>query len=157
MATTFFGILLGLISIGSPVAFNDVLSITVNGLYASYFIACILLLWRRCTGSIKNLSETYASEDVGRPMNLPGSGGNLVWGPWKMREPLGTMVNTFACAYLIFVFFFTFWPPVIPVTPDTMNYSCVVMGFVAIVSGAYYAFSAHKTYTGPIVEVSVRR
>ena len=149
--------MLGLISIASPVAFNDVLSITVNGLYASYFLACALLLWRRCTGSIRPISETLPSDDLQGQMNLPGSSGNLVWGPWRMPEPLGTFTNAFACAFLIVVFFFTFWPPATPVTAKTMNYSVVVMGFVAIVSGIYYVLSAHKTYKGPIVEIEIGR
>ena len=154
MTTVFIATLLGLISIGSPVAFNDILSITVNGLYASYFIACSLLLWRRCTRSIKTVSEDSSSGDAHEPLNLPGSAGRLVWGPWRMPEPLGTFVNAFACVYLLVVFFFTFWPPALPVTPATMNYSCVVMGFVAAMSGAYYTFRAHRTYIGPLVEVT---
>ena len=70
-----------------------------------------------------------------------------------MREPFGTAVNAFACIYLFIVFFFTFWPPATPVEPDTMNYSSLVMGFVAIISGLYYVLRAHKVYTGPVVDV----
>ena len=72
--------------------------------------------------------------------------------PWRMREPFGTIVNVFACAYLIIVFFFSFWPPATPVSPDTMNYSCLVLGFVAIMSTLYYVLYARKVYTGPVVE-----
>ncbi|KAL2036554.1 hypothetical protein N7G274_010711 [Stereocaulon virgatum] len=52
--TTIISILIGLISIGSPVAFNDVISLTVSSLYASYFVACGLLLYRRIKGSIRD-------------------------------------------------------------------------------------------------------
>ena len=34
-----------------------------------------------------------------------------------------------------------------------MNYSCLVMGSVAILSGLYYLFRARETYKGPIVDV----
>ena len=34
-----------------------------------------------------------------------------------------------------------------------MNYSSLVMGFVAIMSGLYYVIRANKTYTGPIVDI----
>lgn len=147
-------LLIGLISVGSPVAFNDVISLTVSSLYASYFVACILLLWRRVTGSIKNLAELAVSDNRSRNTNLPGSAGNLVWGPWRIREPFGTIVNAAACIYLLVVFIFTFFPPATPVTPNTMNYSCLVVGFVAIMSGLYYASRAHRTYKGPVVDVN---
>lgn len=84
---------------------------------------------------------------------MPGSGGRLVWGPWRVREPFGSLINAFACVYLIIVFIFSFFPPGIPVTPATMNYSCVVFGAVAIVSALYYIFVAHRTYTGPVVDM----
>ena len=56
--------------------------------------------------------------------------------------------------YLAIVFFFSFWPPATPVTPNTMNYSSLVMGFAAIMSGLYYVLVAHKTYTGPVVDMN---
>lgn len=147
--------LLGLISVGSAVAFNDLLSLAVSGLYASYLVACVLLFWRRCTGSIKDISAVPIQDPIAT--NLPGSGGSLVWGPWKMPEIIGKPVNAFACIYLTIVNFFTFWPPATPVTPDTMNYSVVVTGFVAIVSALYYSLWAHRTYTGPVIDVDFSR
>ena len=147
--------MIGLISVGSPVAFNDVISLTVNGLYASYFVALILLLWRRWNGTIKDPSVLPSLDSRLVNTNLPGSGGNLVWGPWKIPEPYGTVCNTLACIYLLIVFFFTFWPPATPVTPKTMNYSSLIMGFVTMLSGLYYVVRARKTYTGPIVDVDV--
>ena len=146
-------LLIGLISIGSTVAFNDVISLTVSGLYASYFVTCTFLLWRRCKGSIRHVTQLSVSDNRPRNTNLPGSAGNLVWGPWRIPEPFGTIINGFACVYLLVVFFFTFWPPETPVAPDTMNYSSLVMGFVAIMSGLYYVMRANKTYTGPIVDI----
>lgn len=153
VTTSCVSMLIGLISTGSPVAFNNVISLTVSGLYASYFVACAFLLWRRCKGSIKDASQLAYSNNRPRLTNLPGSAGNLVWGPWRIREPFGTAINAFACIYLLIVFFFSFWPPATPVTPNTMNYSSLVMGFVAIMSALYYVIRAHKTYTGPVVDM----
>lgn len=150
-------ILLGLISVGSAVAFNDLVSLAVSGLYASYLVACLLLLWRRCTGSIQDIAEVPPSDTHLLNTNLSGTAGKLVWGPWKMPEVLGRLVNAFACVYLPIVFFFTFWPPATPVTPVMMNYSSLVLGFVAIVSGLYYTLRAHKTYKGPVVNVDLGR
>ena len=158
MTTVLVSVLIGLISIGSPVAFNDVISLTVSSLYASYLVPCVLLLWHRCKGSIKDATTLLqpSDEEISYSTNLPGSAGNLVWGPWRVSEPFGTVINAFACVYLIIVFFFTFWPPATPVTPDTMNYSSLVWGCAAIMSGLYYTLYAHKTYTGPVVEVDRR-
>lgn len=77
----------------------------------------------------------------------------LVWGPWRVPEPIGTVCNLLACLYLAIVFFFAFWPPAVPVTPNTMNYSSLIVGVVAIISGVYYVIWAHKTYTGPVVDI----
>ena len=119
-------------------------------------MACVLLLWRRCKGSIKNSADLplFSSGGVGAE-NLPGSAGDLTWGPWRVPEPLGTVVNVVACVYLFIVFFFTFWPPVTSVTPVTMNYSCLVVGFVALMSGVYYMLRARKIYKGPLVDAEI--
>lgn len=101
LTTAIFCILLALISIGSKVAFNDVVSLTLAALYASYFIACALLLWRRTTGSIKSPDEVDAMDSEG--YNLPGSAGKLIWGPWKVQGILGVLINTFACIYLLII------------------------------------------------------
>lgn len=126
----------------------------MNSLYASYFVACLLLLWRRTQKSILDPNDVKAdSSQATRNINLPGSAGKLVWGPWRIPEPWGTIVNALACAYLIIVFVFTFFPPTTPVTPLTMNYSVLVMGFVAIASAAYYWIWGHHSYKGPVVDV----
>ena len=153
--TTIFSILVGLISIGSPVAFNDVISLTLASLYSSYFVACALLLWRRCSGSIKTVAETLPSDSRHINTNLPGSVGNLVWGPWRVPGVAGILINIVACICLLIIPIFTYWPvavPVaVPVAPATMNYSSLVMGLVGILSTIYYVLWAHKTYSGPVV------
>ena len=150
LTTTIFCILLALISIGSKVAFNDVVSLTLAALYASYFIACALLLWRRTTGSIKSPDEIDAIDSEG--YNLPGSAGKLIWGPWKVQGISGVLINTFACVYLLIVWIFVFWPPTKQVTPASMNYTSLVMGAVAIFSAIYYVFWGRRTYHGPVVD-----
>lgn len=66
---------------------------------------------------------------------------------------LGALNNAFACAYLSFVFFFSFWPSFKEVTPATMNWAVLVTTVIAGVSAIYYGVWARKTYTGPVVEV----
>lgn len=56
--TTVISILLSLIILGSSVAFNNIVSLSVVGLYSSYLLSCSLLLWRRINGSIKPPDST---------------------------------------------------------------------------------------------------
>lgn len=147
--TSTIAILLSLISIGSTVALNDVLSLTVAGLFLSYLTCCSLLLWRRCTGAITNhgRSATYTA-------NLPQSS-QLTWGPFHVPGVLGVVINVVGCIFLLIIIFFGFWPPSTPVTPATMNYSVLVTGSVLICSALYYVTRGRKTYTGPVVEVPI--
>ncbi|KAF2278077.1 amino acid transporter [Westerdykella ornata] len=143
--------ILGLINIGSIAAFNGVISVSIAGLFSSYLLTSSLLLWRRCTGAILPPSTTDAYE---APSTTDDGMVRATWGPWRVPGVLGIANNAFACAYLTFVFFFSFWPSYAQVTPATMNWSILVTGTIAIVSGVYYAFWGKHTYHGPVVEVS---
>lgn len=142
--------LVGLISLGSPLAFNDLLSLTISALYGSYLLACLGLLWRRVSGDIQPFRETHT--DL---VNIPCSGEKLAWGPWHIPGLLGTAINAFACVYLIVIFFFSFWPTATPVTPSTMNYSVLLFGAVAMLSTVYYLLRGRKSFQGPAVEIGV--
>lgn len=149
--TTLLSFLLGLISIGSPVAFNDVISLSLCSLCASYFLACALLLWRRCTNAIK---QRTPAEVRHRNSGLVDASRDLMWGPWRIPGFPGIAINAFACIYLLIIFLFGLWPTAVPVKGATMNYSSLVMGSVMTFSGIYYVLAAHKTYKGPVVENS---
>lgn len=77
-----------------------------------------------------------------------------IWGPWRIPGALGIANNAFACAYLTFVFFFSFWPSFKDVSPANMNWSVVVTGGIALLSTVYYLVWAKKSYHGPIVEIT---
>lgn len=138
--------LLGLINIGSAVAFNDVVSLTLNGSYSSYLLCCGLLLWRRCTGFIKSPSER---------VDMPGTF-ELFWGPFKVPGVFGITVNIIACVYSIIILFFSFWPPATPTTAATTNYSVLMTGGVLLFSVIYYLLHARKIYTGPVLENEIK-
>lgn len=104
-----------------------------------------MLLYRRVRGEIGDSEDHDVAE-------VPA-----YWGPWCLKGPLGIANNVVACAYLILIAFFSYWPAVIPVTPATMNYSSLVLGVVAIGSMVYYFTWARKTYKGPVVEVKLDR
>ncbi|KAL8835926.1 MAG: hypothetical protein Q9176_006610 [Flavoplaca citrina] len=149
--TSLVAILIGLINIGSATAFNAVISLSVSSLYASYIITETLLLYRRCTGFIlphqKHLPPS-PSTISSNPNNR-----NLNWGPFHLPGLFGILVNIFAVAFGLIIFFFSFWPVATPVEPATMNYSIVMTGSVVVFAVAYYIVYARKIYTGPIIEV----
>jgi hypothetical protein len=79
MAT--IGCLLNLINIGSDVAFNSLVSMSISGLYLSYMVAAGLLLYRRCTCGVGHAVS-------GEQTMINTAGAKLVWGPitssWDM-------------------------------------------------------------------------
>lgn len=144
--TTGIAILLSLINIGSPVAFQNVTSLSISCLYASYLIAAVLLLYRRMT---KGFTMPSGSD---LPALANTAGAELVWGPFHLPGVFGIANNIFSICYLVVIGFFSFWPPMLNPTVDMMNYSILVTGFVAIFSVVYYFVRGRKEYNGPIVE-----
>lgn len=157
--------LLALVYIGSSTVFELVVSLSTSGLYASYFIPCSLLLWRRSTGQIRpyspyssngeislqvvsGVSQTSDSPTVVEPQ--------LAWGPWRIPGMLGYINNVYACLYILFVLFWSFWPPVTPTTAENMNYSVLMSGVVVVFSIVYYYVWGKKQYLGPLMEREVR-
>ncbi|KAA8616875.1 PotE Amino acid transporter [Pyrenophora tritici-repentis] len=148
--TSIIASLLGLINIGSTTAFNGVISVAIAGLFSSYLLTSSLLLYRRCTGAILPPSEAFDTE---APSTTPDGMVRATWGPWRIPGVWGIANNAFACSYLSFVFFFSFWPSFAKVTPANMNWAILVTGAIALLSAIYYAVWARKTYHGPVVEV----
>ena len=144
--TTTTAFLLSLIVLGSSTVFNDVVSLSVVGLFGSYFPVAALLLWRRMRGDIKLRAS---SEDV--LTNVPGA--QLVWGPWQIPGIWGIINNSFTILYIIIVFFFSLWPPANHPTAATMNYSSLMFGATMLFSVFYYLLWARRVYTGPVIEV----
>ncbi|KAH6957167.1 amino acid/polyamine transporter I [Fusarium avenaceum] len=146
LCTAVISILLSLINIGSPVAFQNVTSLSISCLYSSYLIAAGLLLYRRTTKGF----TLPGSADLPALANTTGA--ELVWGPFHIKGALGIANNVFAMCYLIVVGFFSFFPPMVDPSVDMMNYSVVVTGGLVIFSVIYYFVWARKEYNGPIVE-----
>ncbi|KAI1073897.1 putative GABA permease [Whalleya microplaca] len=144
--TTTVSVLLSLIILGSSVAFNNIVDLSIAGLYSSYLLSCALLLWRRLQSQgIK----PYSSE-----VRRVGPH-NLHWGPWRIPGVLGVLNNAFACMYLLLVWFWAFWPPVTPVVPETMNFSVLTFGATALFAVVWYFLQGKKEYEGPVVEVEL--
>ena len=124
-------------------AFANIVNLSIGGLYASYFIICSLLLWRRIQG-IKQYDPTTA---------LVGPD-TLQWGPWKIPGALGIANNVFACGYILVMWFFSFWPSSVEVTAQSMNFSSVTFSGIVIFAIVWYLIRGRKSYVGPIVEVT---
>ncbi|KAI1372106.1 amino acid transporter [Hypoxylon crocopeplum] len=145
LATMIFTVLVSFIVLGSSVVLSALLSLLLAALYSSYLLACSLLLWRRVTGAIQpwvpGADEQVIHSD------------QLVWGPWKLPEPFGTINNAFACVYTSFLLFWSFWPLDNNPTAEQLNWSVVVYGIVIVFSIAWYVIRARHYFKGPIKEV----
>lgn len=127
--STVFLALLGLLNIASTTAFNAILSLSVVGLYVSYLIPVILMLYTR----------------IKRPEHLR-------YGPWKLGK-LGIPVNIIAIGFTAFTSVIMVFPPYQPVTALNMNYASPVLGGVLILSLCYWMFKGRKHYAGPVYEI----
>ncbi|KAI0023721.1 amino acid transporter-like protein [Xylariomycetidae sp. FL0641] len=121
-------------------------AVLVTVVLAALLIACSLLLWQRLSGGIDepDLSKNEITNTMGT---------RLTWGPWRVRGKMGAAINALSCAYLFFIFFFSFWPVQRVVTPATMNWGVLVMGVVSIFSIVYYYTWARGVFKGPLVEI----
>ncbi|MCJ1299474.1 hypothetical protein MMC08_002266 [Hypocenomyce scalaris] len=89
--------LIGLINVGSTVAFNAIVSLTIAGLFTSYMIPIILLIIKRFKGDY------------------------IRWGPWRLGLA-GLYINIISVCFLTISIVFSFVPPELPVTAVTMNW-----------------------------------
>jgi choline transport protein len=166
---TGFACLLTLIYIGSYTAFNDVISLTITGFYGSYFLPAAFLLYHRIKGHVHprnspaatrfSISEAggavVGEKSMARRSSVEVAQAALIWGPWHIPGILGTLNNAYACCYMVFVIFWSVWPPGTPVTASTMNYSVVVTGGVIIFSIIWYHIRGKREYQGPLIDDEV--
>jgi len=126
-ATTLFSILPGLLDFASPVAANAIFSLTAMALDISYIIPIFL----------RRLYRNHP-EVIFKP------------GPFYMGDGLlGWAANITCITWTLFVSVIFSLPTIMPVTPQNMNYACVITGGVVILSGLWYVISAHRHYHGP--------
>lgn len=181
-AVTVFSALLTLIYVGSATAFNDVISLTITGFYGSYFLPAAFLLYHRIKGHVASKNDVPSNpviDDLNEPTTGSKSGKGekfadsntdanagtpivevaqaaLAWGPFRIPGILGIINNAYACLYMVFVIFWSVWPPETPVDATTMNYSVVVTGGVIIFSIVWYWVRGRKEYEGPLIDDEVK-
>ena len=135
---------IGLINIGSATAFNDVISLGVSSLYASYVLTEALLLYHRLRGTILHPSQMA---------NTTWHANELVWGPFHVPGLWGILLNAFGVGYGIIVFVFSFFPQTVSPDAAHMNFSYLMTGGIMLFAVVYYGLYARKVYAGPVVEV----
>ncbi|KAF2000922.1 hypothetical protein P154DRAFT_545429 [Amniculicola lignicola CBS 123094] len=114
VVTSVVAFILSLVNIGDPLAFNGVMSLTIAALFGSYLIPSALLLYHRCVNTISD------------------------YDPDRLKGVFGLANIIFACCFLTFVLFFSFWPNRTPVTLQNMNWAILVTGVVVVFSTVYY-------------------
>ncbi|KAI4237844.1 MAG: hypothetical protein LQ349_001539 [Xanthoria aureola] len=119
------GVAISLINLGSSVALNAIVSLTMSALLSSYMlsIGCIFL---------KRL----------RREPLPRSAFTL--GRW------GLIINAIALGFLFTFFVFCLFPTATPVDATTMNWNIAMFGGITLFATIWYIFRGHKKYRPPV-------
>lgn len=122
--TVFIMCALSLINLGSAVAMNAIFSACAIATDWSYIL---------CIGAfLMNADKMHIKR-----------------GPFSMGR-FSKPVMAYACLWTVFVSIIFVFPNYMPVTPENMNYTVVILGFVAIGAGAWWIVDARKWYKGPV-------
>lgn len=131
--TCMISALLALINIGSTVAFDAMVSLSTVALTLSYSVSISCVLHRRLFHPELLL---HASWSLGR---------------------LGVFVNSVGLIYVVFAFFWSFWPQNTPVNLQSFNWAVVIFLGIFILSMFMYLVGGRKTYSGPVTSVQGRQ
>ncbi|SCO40083.1 related to HNM1-Choline permease [Fusarium fujikuroi] len=124
--------LLGLIYLGNTTAFNAILSMSIIGMYVSYAFPIIAMLFAR--------------------KSIQTSSG---FGPFKLGRIAGPAANVISLIWITVVVIFSTFPSTMPVTPQNMNYSIVVLSGWLFAGIAYYVFRGKYKFEVPVVDLDV--
>ncbi|KAK1452876.1 amino acid permease [Colletotrichum cuscutae] len=126
---TVLQMLLGFIYLGNTTAFNAILSMAIIGMYLSYIIPIVYML----VHGRKNLNRSD-------------------FGPFKLGPVLGPILNVISFIWMTVVIIFSTFPSAMPVTPQNMNYSIVVMAGWLAFGVVYYISFGRKKFEVPAVD-----
>ncbi|KAL1605385.1 hypothetical protein SLS60_004933 [Paraconiothyrium brasiliense] len=133
VAVTLVQVLLGFIYLGNTTAFNAIMSMSILAVYASYLVPIIYFMI------------------YGRPKLAKHQ-----FGPFRLPKTVGLFLNMLSCCWLVLAMVFSTFPGVVPVTPQNMNYSSVVMVGWMLIGYVYYAFKGRKQFEVPVVTNEAR-
>ncbi|KAK2471405.1 hypothetical protein H9L39_17636 [Fusarium oxysporum f. sp. albedinis] len=132
VVVTVLQMLLGLIYIGNTTAFNAILSMAIIGMYASYALPIVAMLFARR-----------------RLLSATG------FGTFKLGRIAGPITNAISLIWITVVIIFSTFPSAMPVTPQNMNYSIVVMAGRLTAGVLYYVFRGKYKYQVPNVDSDI--
>ena len=117
--------MISLINLGSSVALNAIVSLTLSALLGSYVLSIGCILSKRL-----------------RREPLPPA-------RWSLGRA-GMAINIIALIFLLPCFAFCFFPTATPVTAKTMNWNVAMFGGIFLWATAYYVVKGRKTYIPPV-------
>jgi len=121
-----------LINLGSTLAFNIIVSLSLLALLSTYTMSVGCIFWRRLT----NQPLPPARWSLGK------------WGIW---------INGAGFAYSIFAMIWCCFPTTLPVDASSANYGPAIWGGVILLAVVMYIFHGRKHYTPPVDFVEGRR
>ncbi|PHH91916.1 hypothetical protein CDD83_9783 [Cordyceps sp. RAO-2017] len=125
-------LLLGLLYLGNDTAFNAALAMAIIGLYLSYILPIAYMLF--------NGRQNLKKKD---------------FGPFRLGPILGIICNVISMIWMIVAMIFSTFPSQMPVTPQTMNYSIVVLAGWILFGAIYYFVVARHKFVVPMTDVRV--
>ncbi|KAF2148086.1 hypothetical protein K461DRAFT_283163 [Myriangium duriaei CBS 260.36] len=125
--STIISILLSIIYVGSPVAYNAILSVGASGQLASYGLAVTYLIYRR----------------LAAPSSIPHA-------KWSLGR-YGLTINILAAAYSWMVFVWSFFPVAVDPTPQSFNWAPLIFVGTCALATVYYFTVGKKRYKGPVM------
>ncbi|KAF2471723.1 amino acid transporter, partial [Lindgomyces ingoldianus] len=130
--TSVLSAVLCLINMGSTLAFNIIVSLSLLGILSTYMLSIGCLLLKR----LKHEPLPHARWSLGR---------------------FGLPINIFAFFYCGFVIVFACFPVAVPVALDTANWAPLVWVAVIVLSVVVYFVHGRQNYTPPVEFVEGRR
>lgn len=117
--------LVGLLYLGNSTALNAVLSMAIIGMYITYGLPIVFMLPARS--------------------KIPRDS----FGPFRMYPMVGTIVNIVSLVFITVVVIFSCFPTSLPVTPQNMQYSTVVLAGWIVIGIVYYLFRGKNKFQVP--------
>jgi choline transport protein len=121
--------ILCLINLGSTLAFNIIVSLTLLALLSTYMISIGCVLRKRILG--EPLPEAR----------------------WSLGR-FGILINAFAFAYCAFCIVFSCFPAIVPVDTGSANWAPVVWVSVIVISAGVYVLHGKQNFTPPVCFVA---